>query len=142
MYYRIFWSDATFVKWIYALAAIHVSWFITFFFFLLFLCIPVSKWWDINGTQPGYCVNGNAFLVPEEAINSALDFAMIVLTVAVVQKLQTKTKIKTKLAFIFMIGGLSGVIGFVKIGIVYYVADTNGRKCYSAIPYGDLKVAY
>ncbi|ROV90456.1 hypothetical protein VSDG_08436 [Cytospora chrysosperma] len=47
-----------------------------------------------------------------------MDFAMISLTVLVVRKLQTKPLIKTRLTFIFAVGGLSGVIGFVKIGIV------------------------
>jgi hypothetical protein len=92
------------------------------------LCTPISKWWDVTGTQPGHCLDGNAFLVAEEGINSSLDFAMIILTVAVVRKLQTKKYIKTKLAFIFTVGGLSGVIGFVKIGIVYGAQNTNGRK--------------
>ena len=104
-----------------------MSWFITFFFLVLFLCDPVSKWWDVMDTQPGHCLDGNAFLVAEETINSTLDFATIILTVAVVRKLQTRQFIKTKLALIFTVGGLSGVIGFIKIGIVYQAANTNGR---------------
>lgn len=35
---------------------------------------------------------------------------------------------KLKMTFIFTVGGLSGIIGFVKIGIVYRAANTNGRK--------------
>jgi hypothetical protein len=35
---------------------------------------------------------------------------------------------KLKMAFIFTVGGLSGMIGFVKIGIVYGTSNTNGRK--------------
>ncbi|KAI3325965.1 hypothetical protein HD806DRAFT_532618 [Xylariaceae sp. AK1471] len=128
LYYRIFWSDVVFVRWIYALAAIHVSWFITFFFMVLFLCNPVSKWWDITGTQPGTCIDGNAFLVSEETINSSVDLAMVGLTVAMVYKLQTKEYIKRKLAFIFSFGGLSGVIGFVKIGIIYSTPNDNGQE--------------
>ncbi|RWA06307.1 hypothetical protein EKO27_g8803 [Xylaria grammica] len=128
LYYRIFWSDNVFVRWIYALAAIHVTWFITFFFLVLFLCNPVSKWWDVTGTQPGTCIDGNAFLVSEETINSSIDLAMVGLTVAMVFKLQTREHIKRKLAFIFTVGGLSGVIGFIKIGIIYSTPNTNGRK--------------
>ena len=87
-------------------------------------------------TQPGHCLDGNAFLVAEETINSTLDFATIILTVAVVRKLQTRQFIKTKLALIFTVGGLSGVIGFIKIGIVYQAANTNGRmwkSCHYAV---------
>ncbi|KAF1993193.1 hypothetical protein P154DRAFT_590436 [Amniculicola lignicola CBS 123094] len=128
LYYRIFWVDQTFVRWIYTLATIHVCWFITFLFMLLFLCTPISKWWDIYGVQPGHCIDGNAFLVPEETINSSLDIAMIILSVGAVQKLITRKHMRTKLAFIFIAGGLSGVIGFIKIGIVYGIANDNGRK--------------
>ncbi|KAI0450754.1 hypothetical protein F5B21DRAFT_489870 [Xylaria acuta] len=128
LYYRIFWSDVVFVRWIYALAAIHVAWFITFFFLVLFLCNPVSKWWDVTGTQPGTCIDGNAFLVAEETINSSIDLAMVGLTVAMVFKLQTREHIKRKLAFIFTVGGLSGIIGFIKIGIIYGTPNTNGQE--------------
>jgi hypothetical protein len=128
LYYRIFWSNTVFVRWIYALVAIHIAWFITFFFLVLFLCKPVSKWWDVTGTQPGYCIDGNAFLVPEETINSSIDLAMVGLTVAMVLKLQTRELIKRKLAFIFAVGGLSGIIGFIKISVIYSTPNDNGRK--------------
>ncbi|TGJ81699.1 hypothetical protein E0Z10_g7075 [Xylaria hypoxylon] len=128
LYYRIFWSNPVFVKWIYGLAAIHVSWFITFFFLVLFLCNPVSKWWDVTGTQPGTCIDGNAFLVSEETINSSIDLAMVGLTVAMVFKLQTREHIKIKLAFIFSVGGLSGIIGFIKIAIIYSTPNDNGQE--------------
>ncbi|KAF2795006.1 hypothetical protein K505DRAFT_374217 [Melanomma pulvis-pyrius CBS 109.77] len=128
LYYRIFWVDQTFVRWIYTLATIHVCWFITFLFLLLFLCTPISKWWDIYDVQPGHCIDGNTFLVPEEMINSSLDIAMMILSVGAVQKLITRKHMKTKLAFIFVVGGLSGVIGFVKIGIVYGTANDNGQE--------------
>ncbi|KAI0472063.1 hypothetical protein GGR56DRAFT_677909 [Xylariaceae sp. FL0804] len=128
LYHRVFWSDRAFVRWIYALAAVHVAWFVTFFFLVLFLCRPVSKWWDVAGTQPGRCIDGNAFLVPEETINSAVDLAMVGLTVAMVLGLRTREHVKRRLAFVFTLGGLSGVIGFVKIGITYHADDDNGQE--------------
>lgn len=80
------------------------------------------------GTQPGYCVDGNAFLVPEETINSTIDFALVALTVVVIRKLKITEHLRIKLVFVFVVGGLSGVIGFVKIGLVYGAANNNGRK--------------
>ncbi|KAI0808882.1 hypothetical protein GGR55DRAFT_651289 [Xylaria sp. FL0064] len=53
---------------------------------------------------------------------------MVGLTVAMVFKLQTREHIKRKLAFIFTVGGLSGVIGFVKIGIIYSTPNDNGQE--------------
>ncbi|KAI1185666.1 hypothetical protein F5B17DRAFT_406888 [Nemania serpens] len=128
VYYRIFWSDIVFVRWIYALAAVHVAWFITFFFLVLFLCNPISKWWDVTGTQPGTCIDGNAFLVSEESINSSIDLLMVGLTIAMVLKLQTREHIKRKLAFVFAVGGLSGIIGIIKIGIIYSTPNSNGQE--------------
>lgn len=107
---------------------IHVCWFIVSFFMVFFLCHPVSKWWDVAGTQPEYCIDGYAFLVVEEAINSSLDFAIITLTVVVGRKLATSSYVKAKLALVFIVGGLSDAVGFVKIDIVYSAANTDGRK--------------
>ncbi|KAI8959169.1 hypothetical protein F5Y11DRAFT_362086 [Daldinia sp. FL1419] len=128
LYYRLFWSDPVFIKWIYALAAIHVSWFITFEFLFLFFCTPISKWWDATHTKPGHCIDSNTFMFTSETLNSSLDFATIILTVAVVQRLQTRQYIKTKLIFIFTIGGLSGIIGFVKIGLIYASDLAHGKS--------------
>lgn len=127
-YYRIFWVDEKFVRWIYGLAVVHVCWFITFFFGVIFLCTPISKWWDVDGTQPGHCLDGNAFLVAEETINSSLDFALIALSVIAIRKLMSRAHMKLKMTFIFLVGGLSGVVGFVKIGIVYQADNTSGRE--------------
>ncbi|KAK4206676.1 hypothetical protein QBC37DRAFT_434563 [Rhypophila decipiens] len=137
LYHRLFWSDGTFLRGIYLLTAIHVGWFITFFFMQLFFCNPVSLYWDILGEQEGTCIDGNAFLVAEETINSSLDFALLGIAVYVVQKVMTKNHIKTKLAFIFAVGGLSGVIGFIKIGIVYTV-DNDAAQVNNANVFWDI----
>ncbi|KAI1120074.1 hypothetical protein F5Y10DRAFT_259116 [Nemania abortiva] len=128
LYHRLFWSDIVLLTWIYALAAIHVAWFITFFFLVLFLCKPVSKWWDVTGTLPGTCIDGNTFPVSEETINSSINLAMVGLSVAMVFKLRTRELVKRKVAFIFTFGGLSGIIGFIKIGITYNTPNDNGQE--------------
>jgi hypothetical protein len=128
VYHRMFWSDRIFVRWVYILATIHVCWFITFFFFVLFLCTPISKWWDVTGTQPGYCIDNNAYLVPAETSNALIDFALFALTVVMIKKLKIKKYLRIKLAIVFVVGGLAGVIGFVKIGLVYRAANDDGRE--------------
>ncbi|ROW15260.1 hypothetical protein VPNG_03107 [Cytospora leucostoma] len=127
LYYRIFSSDRAFAGWIWFLVIIQVCWFIATFFALIFMCVPVSKWWDILGTEDGWCLNDAALLAAEETINSCVDFAMVGLAIAMVRKLKMKAHVKRKLAIVFAIGGLSGILGFVKIGEVYAVPDEDGE---------------
>ena len=96
---------------------------------ILFFCRPISKFWENKGPEPAYCLDENAFLIANEVVNSCLDFALTALSIAIVQtRLQKESWVKTKLCLIFMVGGLSGVIGFVKIGILHQDVSANGRK--------------
>lgn len=135
LYYRIFNVHKRFVVCASILAILQVCWFIAFFFSLIFLCVPVSKFWDVLGEKNGWCVNDAAWLAAEETINSCIDFAMVILSAYMIQKLNMKRSTKRKLGFLFALGGLSGVIGFVKIGEVYAVPDKNGSKQIPALPY-------
>jgi len=127
LYYRLFWAERKFVVWTTILAVIQICWFIASFFCLIFLCVPVRKWWDILGEVEGWCMNDAALLAAEETINSLIDFAMVGLSVSMILKVQMKSATKRKLAIIFFLGGFSGIIGFVKIGEVYGVDDVNGK---------------
>lgn len=128
LYYRIFSTDRTFVVWTCILAAVQLAWFISIFFSLIFMCVPVPKWWDVLGTVEGWCVNDAALLAAEETINSCVDFAMMALAIFMVRKLQMKANLKRKLAAVFIAGGLSGILGFVKIAEVYAIPDMDGSE--------------
>lgn len=128
LYYRIFSVDRTFVVCTFILAAIQLAWFIAVFFSLIFMCVPVSKWWDVLDSEDGWCLNDAALLAAEESINSCLDFAMMALAIFMVRRLQLKSHMKRKLACVFVAGGLSGILGFVKIVEVYAIPDENGSK--------------
>lgn len=73
-------------------------------------------------------MNDAALLAAEETINSCVDFAMMAIAIFMVRKLKMKAHLKRKLAAVFVAGGLSGVLGFVKIGEVYAVPDMDGSK--------------
>ncbi|KAI1847069.1 hypothetical protein JX265_006737 [Neoarthrinium moseri] len=126
LYYRIFATNRTFAVCTCVIAIIQMAWFIAIFFSLMFMCIPVHKWWDVQGTVEGWCMNDAALLAAEETINSGVDFAMVALAVFMVRKLQMKPYLKRRLAAVFITGGLSGILGFVKIGEVYAIPDENG----------------
>lgn len=62
LYYRIFSVDRTFVVCTFISAAIQLAWFIAVIFSLIFMCVPVSKWWDVLDSEDGWCLNDAALL--------------------------------------------------------------------------------
>lgn len=123
LYYRIFSVNRTFVYWVYGMAVTHICWFMAMFWIRWFMCTPVARVWDPS--LPGHCIDSNLLLAVGEAINSVLDFAMIALAIWVVRSLKVSTKNRWKLSFLFAIGGVTGIIGFVKIGEAYGDVGSN-----------------
>ncbi|KAI1073513.1 hypothetical protein F5B20DRAFT_587195 [Whalleya microplaca] len=117
LYYRIFSANQIFVYMTYTLAALQILWFIPMFFERWFVCTPVSKLWD--STKPGHCVNSQAVVAAGESVNSFIDFAMIGMAIYMVKKLKIPASSKLKLSILFVLGGFSGVIGIIKIALVY-----------------------
>ncbi|TWU75375.1 hypothetical protein ED733_000825 [Metarhizium rileyi] len=117
LYYRIFSSVKSFRISLWVVGAVQLAWGIATYVVHYFTCTPVSKMW--NPRLPGTCINHDAFLVGGESINSFLDFVLVGLAVWMVQSLQMKTETKLKLSLLFALGGLAGVLGFVKIGEAY-----------------------
>lgn len=58
-------------------------------------------------------------LTATETINSLIDFAMAIFAVFALRGLQTTRSTKWKLAIVFVLAGMAGVIGFVKIGLAF-----------------------
>ncbi|ROV90139.1 hypothetical protein VPNG_09787 [Cytospora leucostoma] len=123
LYYRLFTVNRTFVYWVYGITVTHIGWFLAMFWIRLFMCTPVSKVWAPS--TPGHCINSNELMAVGEAFNSVLDFVMIGLAVWMVQSLQVSSKNRWKLSILFAIGGITGIIGFIKIGEAYGDIGTN-----------------
>ena len=104
LFHRIFWVNKTFVRWIYAIGIVHISYSIACLCIYFFSCRPISKSWDV--LQPGTCVNYNASVAGLESINSGVDLAMVILAVLMVRKLHISKSLKIKLAFLFGLGSL------------------------------------
>ncbi|PHH61184.1 hypothetical protein CDD81_707 [Ophiocordyceps australis] len=115
LYYRLFYIRRAFVRCIYILGALQLIWSIATFMVHWFLCSPPQKLWDKK--LPGSCINAPAFLAAGEPPNSLMDFALIAMAIWIVQSLHMTTATKVKLSFLFALGGLAGIMGFVKIGL-------------------------
>ncbi|KAF2469525.1 uncharacterized protein BDR25DRAFT_315148 [Lindgomyces ingoldianus] len=80
----------------------------------VFQCVPVRKFWGPQ-TQ-GHCIFYGPFLAVNKSANSLIDFVLVIQAVIMLWSIQTDKKTKWRLLIVFTIGGLAGVIGFVKIG--------------------------
>jgi len=114
LYYRLFWINRSFVICIYILGSIQICWSIATYIVHWLECSPPQKLW--HKQIAGHCVNPSAFLAAGETPNSLVDFALVGMAIWMVQSLGMKTSVKVKLAVLFALGGLAGILGFVKIG--------------------------
>ncbi|KAI1115191.1 hypothetical protein F5Y14DRAFT_411434 [Nemania sp. NC0429] len=117
LYYRLFKVHRACALCIYALVAYHVLLTIGASLFLAFQCYPLLKWF--NPLAPGRCVSEGTFVAVTESINSFGDFLIVILAVTMVRWLQMPASTKRKLSFLFGLGILAGLIGFIKIGVSY-----------------------
>ncbi|KAI0097725.1 hypothetical protein GGR51DRAFT_459326 [Nemania sp. FL0031] len=124
LYYRIFSVSRGFAQLAWIVAISQILWFIPNFVERLLVCNPPAKLW--NPDIPGFCVNGQAFVAVAESINSFIDFVMIGMAIWMVTKLRMSMKSKVKLSLVFAAGGLSGIIGIIKIIQVYGKVAKDG----------------
>ncbi|KAJ4290809.1 hypothetical protein N0V90_010004 [Kalmusia sp. IMI 367209] len=117
LFYRFFFVDTTFVRAIYAVGTVQIIWSVVTYMLHWFECTPPAKLWTPK--MKGSCLNAPAFLAAGESINSIVDFVVVGLAIYMVQHLQLKTAVKAKLAILFGLGSLAGVLGFVKIAQGY-----------------------
>ncbi|KAH8901541.1 hypothetical protein GQ53DRAFT_7412 [Thozetella sp. PMI_491] len=130
LYNRVFWVEPAIVRAIYGVGAIHVSFTTAVILIVLFGCQPLAKGWA--AALPGSCLTTSPrpFLAVTESINSTIDFAMVIIAAIIVSKMGVRTSTKLKLSILFALGGLAGIIGFVKIGQFY---DTNPSRASRSI---------
>ncbi|RCI16357.1 hypothetical protein L249_2848 [Ophiocordyceps polyrhachis-furcata BCC 54312] len=123
LYLRLFAIEAAVVRCVYAVAVVHVCYCVASLPLYLFRCRPVRKGWDIF--QQGTCIDFVNLVPAVESVNSAVDLALVVLACFMVRRLRVTRSTKWRLSFLFALGGLAGVIGFVKIGIAYVDDDVG-----------------
>ncbi|KAI2473090.1 integral membrane protein [Annulohypoxylon bovei var. microspora] len=124
LYHRIFAVNKTFAIWIKILGVLQFLVSFTSFICNIFQCRPIHKAWDPRVTD-GWCVNIGAMLAATETLNSLIDFAMAIFAVLALRGLQTTRSTKWKLAVVFTLAGLAGVIGFIKIGLAFEATIYN-----------------
>ncbi|KAJ4388090.1 hypothetical protein N0V93_008695 [Gnomoniopsis smithogilvyi] len=121
LYLRIFGVKRSYARYIWFLGGLQVVTNLVLIFIQAFQCKPVDafwKWW-----VSGKCLSTAKGVAAVEPPNSVIDFFLVVLAVIMVRSLQMSNKNKWNLRFLFGLGSLAGVFGFIKVGVVYTTSD-------------------
>ncbi|KAK0629906.1 hypothetical protein B0T17DRAFT_203135 [Bombardia bombarda] len=117
LYHRIFGINRKYRLWIWALAILQILLYIALVILQCLQCTPIAKQWQ--WWTEGVCLPFATILVAIEPINSVIDFALVVLAMFMIKSLHMKSGVKWKLRFLFALGGLAGIFGFIKVGLAY-----------------------
>ncbi|KAK4194674.1 hypothetical protein QBC40DRAFT_301899 [Triangularia verruculosa] len=117
LYYRIFGVNSAYRRWIFILAALQGLTYLGLVILQCMMCRPVNKFWQ--WWAEGECFPFSTLLVAIEPPNSVIDFALVVLALFMIRSLHVQSNVKWKLSFLFGLGSLAGIFGFIKIGVSY-----------------------
>ena len=93
-----------------------VAWLIANNVASLFQCQPLRRAWQKE--VPGHCINYEIFFIGTEVPNLVLDVVVLALPLSAVFRLQMSTAKKVSVGGIFLLGGLSIVIGIVRLVVL------------------------
>ena len=102
LYHRIFGIMRVYAWWIYGIFAVHLAWVIVTITLQLLTCQPMEKFW--RPFVPGHCISESLAAIPEETVNSGIDFALVILAMVTLPKLQMSSRSKWNLRIIFGLG--------------------------------------
>jgi len=125
LYMRVFSVDDKFHRAIKIVAIIHTLWLIGTILALVLYCSPVEKAWQPSPLVKGHCFSYAKLTVALEVPNALMDFVIMALPMSMLRKLRIPLQDKIALAFIFFLGGMVGIIGFIRIAILYNPGNFN-----------------
>lgn len=104
LYNRVFKSNRTFYVAVRIVGMLNVLWYVGCTMALCLHCIPPRKFW--NPLIKGQCINPIGFVLAGAILDALLDFAVMILPISVLRRLQMSLQHKIRLAIIFVLGGL------------------------------------
>lgn len=101
--YRRISVNKSFRMWANILIGINIALTVSIFIADLFQCYPLAFLWD-KTIPGGKCINQQAFFVGSAVLNIISDCAVLVLPIPMVWQMQTNTRKKVALIFLFSLG--------------------------------------
>ena len=105
LYYRIFSVNRVYALWIQSIAAVQFALYVVLVIMQSLECRPLHRFWQ--WWVPGHCIPFSTLLLAIEPLNSLIDFALVILAMAMIHSLRIKTQARWKLRILFGLGGLS-----------------------------------
>lgn len=103
LYSSIF-PQVVFRRWLWGVGSVVVAWCIATQVVAIFPCIPVEAGWDPL-LQPGArCVNAATLSIISSVVGIVTDFAVLILPIPLVLKLQLKSHLKAIVIGVFVVG--------------------------------------
>lgn len=121
-YNRIFSADPTFSRWVKIVMVLNVMWCIATTFAVIFQCLPPDGAWIV--TRKARCFDYAKLTIAIEVPNAFFDFVIMALPINVLRTLRMRLRYKISLAAIFFLGAFVGIVGFVRIGVLYRPNDS------------------
>ncbi|KAI9649568.1 hypothetical protein NHQ30_002148 [Ciborinia camelliae] len=105
----MFWSS-------HALMWINVVFYVTLLFMTIFICTPISKFWNVLDTT-GHCLDMSHVFIATGTANTISDFLIILLPQPIIWKLQMSFKEHVGVSAIFSTGLLACIASMVRLFI-------------------------
>ena len=111
---------------VFVLMGLTGAWFIAFEISNIVNCVPVSYFWTSwDGEHEGHCIQQNDWIYAGASLNIGIDFAIIVLPLTELYKLQMSTKRKAAIMTMFSVGILYVKSSQVAFRGFHSIADTT-----------------
>lgn len=112
LYHRIF-EHSRFLRLVYAMIALVSVWAVIMVFLAIFNCRPISAFW----THEGSCFDFKKFAIGYAVVNIVTDFAIWLMPIPNVWKIQLPTPQKVALSLIFALGLLYAFLSGRELGL-------------------------
>ena len=104
LYHRVFFVNRTFTYCLWAVGIFVAAYSITQSFAATFQCMPIDSNWTVG--KPHYCINVAVGATIVAGFNVLTDFAILIMPMPLLYRLQKPLKEKLQIMFMFMLGGL------------------------------------
>ena len=113
---RVFQPFKPLVNFIYVFFGIIAAYYIPVVFLKLFICIPVSKFWDKD--REGSCIDQNAMITADAFISVLSDIIILILPIIGTRPLQMPGKKKVRVIGILGAGGVACASSIIRLVLI------------------------